>query len=199
MPLVSRSQTILRIQRAAVHQPLPPALTLVFGLFLSIVFTITGMLMLTRWLQPSSNPFAAYMDMLPENALGDVSWSNSEQITTLLGSPCRDVSVSSDCRYTLTSGPIKSVTFSSPYREDEPAVIYLSVRENTLRVGDLCVIWGKPIVITYPNNQFLVTWPNQQITTLVHSKTGNFNFFLPIHYLYITISLNRHRSSLNAL
>jgi hypothetical protein len=90
-------------------------------------------------------------------------------------------SPSQQCTYSPTSGTFSRIQFAISNARIRGVSIH--VRENTLTIGDLFLVWGVPVIRA---NGHLVNlrWPGRSVTAF--TKSGRFSFFVPISHIWLT-------------
>ncbi len=125
------------------------------------------------------NPFSVYNDLFGDNA---------RQAASARGFTCRDMGLNG-YPLTLCTHHNTEKLFSRLYvwiSGDRANEISFSLRDNTLRLGDLALLWGKPEIRLYCET-FVALWPARHIMGVIkQSRTGQVNYFLPILSVYFT-------------
>jgi hypothetical protein len=169
--------------RFAIHLQLPLYMCLMLCLPLGITVIVAGATALTRFQTPG-NPFAAYDDLISGNTQDPAFGSNHETLLrAVFDVACTTSLVQKYCYYQPESGPFAVIQFHDLNREGERG-IYFDVRDNALTVGDLALLWGRP-EITQHENSLVLHWPDQHMSTVVRSDSGQFSYFLPVPYLML--------------
>lgn len=172
--MVSAEQRLLR-QDEQDHRQRHPAVRVPMVILGVISFT-TGMVVLTALvvftprlavLQP--NPLAAYTDLIPGRItnvalLDDFSCSAAVDSMKL-------------CSFTPTAGTVEHISIIIKHD-----VIYgtsFHFRDNSLRIGDLALMWGTPRIVRSEESISLFWFRNNTIITLP-SLRGRLNYSRPI-------------------
>src|SRR6266496_732933 len=125
-------------------------------LYLEVLFLIIMALVLVNWALlvrpdiPPSNPFSAYTDILSETV---------HSATATRGFTCADGSPDDHkyCTISLSNGPfwyVMGISVDGIVRWNA-----FAVRENTLTLGDLILLWGRPVTHLYQESA-LFQWPD---------------------------------------
>ena len=184
MELVWQNRRRLQGLLFAIHLQLPLYLHCLLILLLSIMVILLGTITFTRLLPPPLNPFAAYTDLMADGSTTAEFWSSYEKPSrAAFDLACTTSLTQKICLYEAESGPFAFIKFIDLKYEGE-SDIYFAVRHNALTVGNVARLWGRP-TITRHENSLVLHWPDQHMSTLVHSNNGQFSYHLPVPYLLI--------------
>jgi hypothetical protein len=145
-----------------------------------IVMTITAIsevtVMAIRRSEPPFDPFAPYADILPGQSREGVSargfncqfvtGPHFEEICTL--TPEASVFATIQPTIAVNTGRISRVVFW--------------LREKTLTVGDLVILWGEPEIAIYSRTANF-RWNNVHVVAIPETYDGDFSYWLPIAYV----------------
>lgn len=145
-------------------------------LYVEVLALIIVALVLVNWTLvvrqdvPLSDPFLAYTDNWLEP---DLDTHSSPELT------CSVVSVDDHkyCTFSPSSGPIRYVMGISTN-----GVIRwngFTIRKNTLTLGDLALLWGKPVSHIYQQSA-LFEWPDLGISANGWTESRQFDYHIPI-------------------
>lgn len=127
--------------------------------------------------KPPSNPFALFADIFPGQPQIAVE-TRRFQCTNGLYSYLTNTY----CNLALPTGFFSQV--SVVIGDGLINEISFRLREETLRVGDLMVLWGIPTVREYPHSVYFY-WTDLNIFALVVDYTGQFSLYLPVQQVSI--------------
>lgn len=182
MELARQNRRRLQVPRFAIDLQLPLYACLMLGLLLGGMVIVAGVVALTRLMQPPTNPFAVYDDLIAGNTQDPTFWSNHETIVrAAFDLACITSLTQKYCLYRPEYGPFAVIQFLD---DEGESGIFFVVRDSTLTVGDLSLLWGQPTIARREN--FLVLhWPDQHMSTVVQSENGQFHYFLPVLHLLL--------------
>src|SRR5215207_4079016 len=152
---------------------------LVASLLLAVLFIVLGMVTLTKYMPPPTNPFSNFEDLFGANA---------RQIASTNGFTCHRVNyngqpraISDYCEVYVTHALFSQVSVA--LLGNNANEMSFSVRENTLMFGDLAALCGKPEF--WQNGDIVTaTWPTQHVTAIAPlPEDRRINYFLPIVYV----------------
>ena len=153
------------------------ALVLVIGLSASTC----GVVVLVRSTAQPTDPFASFTDVFPRNPRSAIEARrfrcpppDEETSNYNTGSPCFLWPIAG------TFAQVGVVVSEGNIRQT-----FFTMRKNTLRVGDLMVLWGKPEIRTYSRSVYLL-WRSRRIFAWVSDYTGWMSPFLPVWRVYFT-------------
>jgi hypothetical protein len=161
---------------------LPHYIWLIFYLLTGITISVTGVSMAAY--REVSNPFAAFNDLFGDNA---------RQAALARGFTCRDTRSGGLARtmsdYCAQRDIDEMFSGISMRMSGESAVeISFSLRENTLSLGDLVLLWGEP-EIRQSCTVVAITWPAHRIHGFAAPPSnGQISYFLPIQSVSFTRS-----------
>ncbi len=176
MELTHRSHRRLQKPSISINFQLPLYLRSILGLSLGVLVVVSGVMALTRLVQSPTNPFSAFSDLFG-SAAGPAALAR--------GFTCRDTggrshpqNLSGYCAQRDTDK-----MFSGIYlwmAGDNANEISFSLRENTLTLGDLMLLWGQPEIRLYCE-VLVAAWPARHITSLLAApRTRQITYFSPV-------------------
>jgi hypothetical protein len=134
--------------------------------------------MLGQGLDQASNPFAAFADVFPGQPK-----SAAEARGILCAVSAYEYNPPDDsCMVRHTSGQFSSV--SVEIRAEMITAINFWLREDTLRVGDLILLWGTPDIREFSRSVYLY-WQNRDILAIATHETKRFSLLLPVRRISI--------------
>ena len=138
---------------------------------LAVITVITGSIALAAH-RELSNPFAPYHDLLGDDA---------RQAALSRGFTCQSSPSQITYDYCVQQQPSELFSRLSVRMSGDTAnETVFSLRENTLTLGDLSALWGKPEIEQYCETM-AASWPDRHIMGLVsQSPTGRIGYFSPI-------------------
>jgi hypothetical protein len=165
--------------RSEADQHLPQSIRLTRRLKMNLIvvamllFVVIGIAVLARPTESPPNPFIDYADFLPGQFWSagvaqafrcntDIAGGNAYCFLSPADGAFSDIGV------TIAGDQITQTAFT--------------LRENTLKVGDLASLWGRPDIQILGHATHL-DWPAQGITAIAYSDDGQFNYWQPIIYV----------------
>lgn len=184
MELVRQNQRRLRLPQFPIQLHLPRYISLMLCLLLGIMVIVVGTTVLTGLMQPPLNPFTAYDDLIAADTHDPAFGSNSTTLfNAALDLACTTTFTARRCLYKPDSRPFSEIRLMDVDDRGKIA-IYFAVRDHTLTVGDVALLWGRPTVVRR-DNSLVLHWPEQRVSTVVRSDNRQFNYRLPVPYLLI--------------
>jgi hypothetical protein len=141
-------QRRLQQSEITIHLPLPLYLRSTLGVLLGFWIMVGGMRLLTRLTQPPPNPLYAYSHWLPgyrgsELTLSGLAYAEREVSKGHLGLKVETLRVQLP-----QTGPFER-TGVVLLADRVITRVAFALRENTIKVGDLAAVWGKPVITSY--------------------------------------------------
>jgi hypothetical protein len=172
MELVRRSGSHAQRGRIAIHFQLPLYLRFMLSLSLGISAMVACILTLTRFMQPSPNPFASFADVFPGQPRSAIEARGFSCALTPYPT------YAEACIYWPKTGDFSLVriAFSSP---DAVSSISFGARDNTLRLGDLVALWGRPEVHKYGRSTYFF-WFDGRVTGMASADVERVSLFSPV-------------------
>lgn len=155
---------------------LPPYLLAVFIMFLGFSVVSAGVVTVVGNRIPPSNPFASYVDVFPGQLRSAV-----EARGFLCYKETYEYRPNEHCSINQPIGAFSQV--GVVVSEDVIGQISFRIRANTLRVGDLMILWGMPEVQEHSRSVYLY-WRSNSIFAIASHDTGRFSLFLPVRRVY---------------
>ncbi|MCC6615544.1 MAG: hypothetical protein IT320_18870 [Anaerolineae bacterium] len=179
MVLVGKHQE--RSKVTAIPVRLPRFGWIVLSVLTGVTVLVASAVIVTR--RDTPDPFSSF---------GDLFADNGRQAALSRGFTCRDTVVRGHPQ-TVSSFCIQDLTdevFSRIYLRtsgDVAKEIRFSLREHTLRLGDLALLWGRP-TLWLNCEAVIAAWPAHDIIGVVAPpQAGRVNYFLPV----ISVSFTR--------
>jgi hypothetical protein len=159
-------------------------LTLLVWFFALIL--VNGALLIGTWTQPPSNPLSPYVYLLNSDYddLAVRSEFDCNHDIFLPGATLAQHIVTSVrvevCVYTLADGPFPQVVVST-------SSVNFTVRDNTLVVGDLAFLWGKPaICASCPPTLVRIRWAEVGVIAYAQPVKGQLSYFSPVERIFFS-------------
>lgn len=149
----------------------------VFIMWLGFTVIIMSVRTLALTVGEPSNPFSAYANLFPGQSTSNVEMS---KFTCALPD-ADDRLIEEHCALKLLTGTFSEVgiiTFGGIVRQ-----ISFIMREETLRVGDLMLLWGTPEVQKYSRSVYLF-WQNRSVFALARRDNRLSSLSLPVLRVY---------------
>jgi len=129
--------------------------------------------------EPVVNPFLAYASLFPDQPWTSALAREFLCYDTVMPSPA---DVTEECVFRPQTGSLSQVNITVW----DGIIIRLrfAVRENSLRVGDLAMLWGTPDLQSYAQGASLYQWHDHSMVALTSSNGGRFTYFLPVSYIH---------------
>ncbi len=132
-----------------------------FILLVSVGLAIAGLLALefgvmAGYAQPASSPFSPYADVMPGQPLTAAQGA---------GFVCESIPYHIDCSQRPTSGPFARISAIITHNDIEN--VHFTVRANTLTVGDLILLWGRPEYVRFASNPLILYWEQMSASALI--------------------------------
>ena len=174
MEHITQNRTFPRWERPTLSFKLPlyQRCVLVLLAGFTVIASGTQMILAQTTTVPRENPFAAFADIFlgqPRSAIEAGGFT----------CPVSSFGGSTDEHCIMS---LKSNVFSSAGVDIVDNVIHyitFNVRKNTLRVGDLVLLWGMPEIVVR-GRQVLMRWHQSSIFAAATSYTGKFSPRLPV-------------------
>jgi hypothetical protein len=141
-------------------------------IWLGLTVVSLGAIAWARYGVPSPNPFSSYVDIFPgqpSSALQARGFSCSMEFNRYTSNEyCFSypaAGVFSKVGVVVSKGVISIISFT--------------MRENTLRLGDLMMLWGKPD-FTENDRSTYYFWRGSGVTAIADNDTGRFTHYFPV-------------------
>jgi hypothetical protein len=158
---------------------LPLYFWLMSYLLISVTIIVFGVILAAK--QEISDPFSVFSDLFGDDA---------RQAALALGLTCRDTGLRSHPQ--VADSCARNIThdvFSGVYLRLSGSVtseISFWLQQNTLTLGDLVLLWGKPEIRLYCET-VVAFWPGRAATGFTaHTRTGRISYYMPV--LFVTFS-----------
>lgn len=179
MELMTRGIVFPHPARVGFGVKLPLYLRIMLATLVSISVITLGVYALAQQMEQPSNPFSPYVDIFlgqPQSAVVAQGFSCAMYFNGGYYSGLDDY-----CTLKLAQGAVSSIGVL--ISQDVGRQITFGLRENTLRLGDLVALWGRPNVHQYgPSVSF--SWRRIGVTTLTLTYTRPFSLFIPVRSIY---------------
>jgi hypothetical protein len=171
------------------HQParhrlslqVPRYLLVMFFLLLGFAAVSAGTGALGRSAELPSDPFVSFADLFPGQPRSAVVARRLSCLTTANNGMYYDAPIEI-CSLWPEDGIFSQVAVK--VKEDVIQNTLFLLRENTLRIGDLMLMWGQQAVHSYNQGTYF-SWDDNYHTASVINHTGRLSFFLPVRKVYI--------------
>jgi hypothetical protein len=145
-----------------------------------ILMLAIGAAILADYDEPPFDPFSPYANIM----LGQSTNALAEQ-----GFSCKDsfLTGGSGYRYYCTALPTSGDFYQidlAPY-SGKVIAIRFQARANTLKVGHLVTLWGKPEISIYDQTISLY-WEAESIRAFATNQGHHFSYFLPVQTITFT-------------
>jgi hypothetical protein len=177
MELVRHYQERQQIRGFTFHFQMPPYLLVVFSLLVGFAVVSLGVWALGQSAVPLPNPFAAFADVFPGQPRSAAQMRGFLCLTSAYGSEPNEY-----CSVDLARGIVSQIDVY--IAEDLIDEISFRLREDTLRVGDLMLIWGTPEIRENGHSVYFY-WRSMGVTAMVTEYFGRFSHFLPVRRVII--------------
>jgi hypothetical protein len=159
---------------------LPPYLRLIFLVLSANFVLVITWLALARSAPLPQNPFAAYEPLSPGQPWISVQAHEFScyPIPSLFPNE-----VSAECLLRPQTGPFSYVNIS--IEDGVITGIVFTVRENTVRLGDLSVLWGRPEV-EFQRSSIIFMWPDYGISAWAEARGRHFTYIAPISAVWFS-------------
>jgi hypothetical protein len=159
---------------------LPHFFWFALGLLMGITVITMSIIVLVR--RELMDPFAAYEDLFGDDV---------RQAALAIGFTCTDTGLpsqtenqSSYCDQLNPDGVFSSLALQ--FIDDRADEISFWLREHTLALGDLELLWGEPEIQQYCE-VVVFSWHNRHLTGIAEpSRTGRIDIFVPIVSITLT-------------
>lgn len=84
--------------------------------------------------------------------------------------------------YSLATGPFSQIAVTS--RNGQIGRVDFMIRGGTLTIGDLSLLWGKPIV-RLAGHSALFDWPESGVSANGYTENGLFSYYIPLWHISI--------------
>lgn len=166
--------------RTLLHK-LPVYLRIALVLVIGLGASTCGVVVLLRSTTQPTNPFASFADLLPRTPRSAIqAWgfvcpqSGEDDFEHYMGSTCilwPTEGLFAQVDVVISEGDIRQTVFT--------------VSEDTLRVGDLMVLWGTPEIRRYSRSVYLL-WRSHRTFAWASDYPGQMSPFLPVWKIYFT-------------
>ena len=214
MELARHNRRWLQLRQPIIKWRSPLYQSVTIRLLLGFMVIVIGVLAITRFLEPSSNPFTAYTDLISGDTHDPAFWSDYETLSrAAFELACTMTLYTDHCLYKPEHGPFAAISFADVNNQSTSDIyatvrdkrfirldnrtilsgesgIYFSVRDHALAVGDLALLWGYPTIVQV-ENWFYLRWRDQRVSTLVQSSNGQYSYFLPVQYFVLSAHPNK--------
>lgn len=167
--------------------PLQPISTLKLSAYVYLALSLTLCLLLLclgvktiGLIGVPRNPLASYSDILPGHPR---SAAEMRGFSCMLSAYGAAATPDQYCVLEPGEGPISQVAVTID--DDTIRTISFRMRDNTLNVGDLIMIWGRPHIQEYQHSVYYY-WREQGIFALSSETNGESSLFLHITRVNIT-------------
>jgi hypothetical protein len=156
-----------------------PEITVPLPIYVRVMLLLTAVIavLVVGWTIPlsqgtqPSNPFSDYIAILPGQ-----TW-NSVVAQPFSCYADNSVDNTAYCTRSPASGPFSLIAVI--VSDGVVSRIDLAVREGTLTVGDLALLWGRPNARLYRQSVNL-DWPSVGVTASSWAESRRFGYFIPI-------------------
>ena len=177
-------QIALRLPREGEsHAPSRKLLLYLLVIFLTwLGFAAASMsaMALAQYTPAPPNPFASFADVFPGQPRSSLI---ARRFSCLTGSyNFTEGAPNEYCTLNPASGIFSHVMVG--INQDTIQNILFMVRDDTLRVGNLMLLWGKPEVHEYSRSVYLY-WRSRGVFAIASHDTARFSLFLPVRRVSI--------------
>jgi len=176
--ITQQSRQQVQVPRVAIPIQLPVFVWLKLSQFLGVLAIVIGLMAFTRYNEVPLNPFAAYADMLPGAPISAALEHGFSRLSNNSHSPSDGVI--EVCDYSPQSELFSRMRVST--QDGVIKVLILTPHDNTVKLGDLILMWGTPEVHFNTTHVSLVLflWPAQRASALASTYDQRLIYFLPI-------------------
>ncbi len=160
---------------------LPVYLRIAFVLLIGLGASTCGVVVLVHSIIQPTSPFASLTDVFPRKPRSAIEAQGFTCPPT--DEDASEYDTGSTCVLWPKAGPFAQV--GVVVAEGVTRQTIFTMRENTLRVGDLMVLWGKPEIRTYSRSVYLL-WRSRRICAWVRDYSGQMSPFLHVWKVYFT-------------
>ena len=180
MELIVRERISPQVESLIPPPKLPTYLRVALVLVISITCVSVSIRALAQHTEPPPNPLTSFADLRPGQP---GSGMEARGFTCYLeGYDYRDAG--EHCFIDLPTGTFTRVAL---FISEDWIIRYaaFTMRENTLRLGDLMLTLGRPEIHRY-GHQTTFKWPGTGIVASTHSYSAQFSAFLPVWSISFT-------------
>ncbi len=164
----------------AIHLRPPAYIRFMRNVCLACLVMVTGVMLLARFAQPPSNPFYDYASILPgqpRSALIQRGFSCAEgEVANNRPSPS---TIGQYCVLPLNKGIFDRI--GAVLSHDVVKQVFFIARKDALTVGDLALLWGRPLTISGVGEQITLDWPPSDWSILAITNGTRFSYLMPVH------------------
>lgn len=170
-PRASRTRQQLRLATTIPPVRLPFYLRVILLTTSVVAVVVVSWTLLVKITARPQAPFSAYTDVFPGQPHSAVLARG------ISCDPDPDLTLTQYCTHAPSTGPFSLIAMT--ISDGVIRRVNFTVRENTLRVGDLPLAWGQPNIRLYGHSVTL-DWPSIGATANAWAQRGRFSYFMPV-------------------